>query len=232
MKTENKQKRMFFAAVAAACFLYYIYAEFFTGNSVSAVLRAGVLLLGCVMSTLAALEKNKALEKTAAEQNMRGVFLVFFVLYVAFVLNITLLDSFFGRSFHLIWNLKREEMIKYVSSSVNVIPFKTVMLYIKGFASHKVKAGDFALNIFGNLTAFMPFGLFLPLYAPKTRKIKGFLLTMFLIVLGIESLQLLSMCGAFDVDDIILNVGGAFLFYLITKTKGFKKAAEKIYLKY
>ena len=68
MKTENKQKRMFFAAVAAACFLYYIYAEFFTGNSVSAVLRAGVLLLGCVMSTLAALEKNKALEKTAAEQ--------------------------------------------------------------------------------------------------------------------------------------------------------------------
>ncbi len=232
MKTENKQKKIFFATFAAACFLFYIYAEFCTGNSVSAVLRAAVLLLGCVMSTFSALEKNKALDREHAEKNMRRVFLVFFVLYAAFVLNITLLDAFYGRSFHLILTLNREEAIKYISSNVNIIPFKTVTLYMEGFASHKVKAGDFALNIFGNLAAFMPFGLFLPIYAPKTRKTGGFLPVMFLIVLGIESLQLLSMCGAFDVDDIILNVGGAFLFFLIAKAKGFKKAAGKIYLKY
>ena len=232
MKTENKFKKSLFAFIAAVCFLYYIYAEFFTGNSVSAVLRAGVLLSGCIMSTFSALEGNKALEREAAEKNMRRVFFVFFVLYVAFVLNITLLDSFYGRSSHFILKSDKREIEEYVSSSVNLVPLKTVRLYMKGYASDRLKASDFALNIFGNLAAFMPFGLFLPLYFPKMRRAGGFLRGMLLIVFGIEGLQLLCMSGAFDVDDIILNVGGAFLFFGLTQTKGFREKAQKIYLRY
>ena len=224
-------KEIIFYAASAVVFIYYIYAEFFTGNAVSAVFRAALLLVGATFATFGALTKAYALESNQASLVMKRTFFVFFVLYVAFVLNITLFDSFYGRSQQLIFSFPKGVIKRYVSQNANVVPFKTVSLYVNAYQTKNVTIGEFVTNIFGNLAAFMPFGLFLPLYFSKTRKFSNFAAAMFFIVLFVETLQLITMSGAFDVDDIILNVAGACLFFLITKTRAFGKALEKVHLK-
>ena len=66
------------------------------------------------------------------------------------------------------------------------------------------------LNLVGNVVAFIPFGFFLPILHVKCR---SFLFTTFLsfeFSLMVETIQLVSKVGSFDVDDLLLNtIGGA-----------------------
>lgn len=71
-----------------------------------------------------------------------------------------------------------------------------------------------AVNIAGNIAAFMPFGFLLPLVSErKVRIVKAGFAT-FLLSLSAETIQLLSRTGAFDVDDLILNTVGGVLGYI------------------
>lgn len=98
----------------------------------------------------------------------------------------------------------------------NLIPF----LEIKRFLTHYkvLGAGAVALNLLGNILAFMPFGFFLPMFS---KRFHIFLNTVFYsleLSILVELIQLITKVGSFDVDDIILNtLGGAagFLAYLI-----------------
>ncbi len=100
----------------------------------------------------------------------------------------------------------------------NLMPLKE----IKRFWTYRHSLGFWSvcLNLFGNVAAFLPFGMFLPRLCPKCRK---FLLTMlfsFELSLCVELIQLVGKVGSFDVDDILLNtLGGAFgyLCYSISK---------------
>lgn len=92
----------------------------------------------------------------------------------------------------------------------NLVPFTTVSQFlVVGNFNYKV----WIINLFGNIGVFIPFGIFLPLvFGNKSIK----LLIIFesgLIIL--ETLQLLTRRGSFDVDDIILNTIGALIGYLI-----------------
>jgi len=69
------------------------------------------------------------------------------------------------------------------------------------------------VNIVGNVVAFMPFGFLLPMITErKTTAAKVFLYG-FLLSLVVESIQIVSKTGAFDVDDLILNTIGSVLGY-------------------
>lgn len=70
------------------------------------------------------------------------------------------------------------------------------------------------LNLFGNVAAFMPFGFILPMLRLSNRRWYVIVLWSFLCSLSIETLQLVSMRGSFDVDDLMLNILGGFLGYL------------------
>ncbi len=93
----------------------------------------------------------------------------------------------------------------------NLIPFRE----IRRFWVYRESLGFWfvTLNLAGNVAAFLPFGIFLPRLYPKCRK---FLLTMlfsFEFSLFVETTQLVSKVGSFDVDDILLNtLGGVFGF--------------------
>ena len=120
--------------------------------------------------------------------------------------------SFFGRRS---MELTREE---YMETCVNFQPFHTVYhIYIKGYVNGYVSARYTLLNLQGNLIAFMPFAFFLPCFFPKQRHWYLFLPTILLTVCAVEGMQLLLMVGSCDVDDLILNVGGAFLLFWILK---------------
>lgn len=83
---------------------------------------------------------------------------------------------------------------------------------ISRFIIHRKTLGFWAvcLNLVGNVVAFLPFGFFLPILHHKCR---SFLYTVFFsfeFSLIVETIQLISKVGSFDVDDLLLNsIGGA-----------------------
>ena len=70
------------------------------------------------------------------------------------------------------------------------------------------------VNLLGNIAAFLPFGFFLPFLSQKNRSFAYVTLISFEFSLLIESIQLVSKVGSFDVDDMILNTLGGSLGYL------------------
>ena len=98
---------------------------------------------------------------------------------------------------------------------INIIPFKTIIKYL----TTKVSLRVMIYNIVGNFIAFMPLSLLLMLKNDKNRKLSKQFIKISIIVLIIEILQLVFSCGKFDIDDFILNVGGALIFsYTLLKT--------------
>ncbi len=93
-------------------------------------------------------------------------------------------------------------------STANYIPFKEIMRYSVGSAK-------FYQNVIGNMVMFMPYGFFVSFFL-KLKKPYIILILSSIVSLTIEVTQL--MIGrVFDVDDIMLNILGAFLGYLIYK---------------
>ena len=87
------------------------------------------------------------------------------------------------------------------------------------------------LNLVGNIVAFVPFGFFLPILYPRCR---NFLYTVFFsfeVSLAVETIQLVSKVGSFDVDDMLLNtIGGAMgclTFYWMNRVRRNYETKEK-----
>ena len=81
------------------------------------------------------------------------------------------------------------------------------------------------INLLGNVVCFMPFGFLLPMVS-KRSVFKNFLSVTFLAMLfsiGIETAQLVTKVGAFDVDDIFLNTIGGLLGYIFLKLTKLRK---------
>lgn len=77
--------------------------------------------------------------------------------------------------------------------------------------------GYFLLNVVMNVVAFMPFGFILPIINSKNQKFLNILVLSFEMTLLIELLQLFLRVGSFDVDDLLLNMIGAILGFLLFK---------------
>ncbi len=72
-----------------------------------------------------------------------------------------------------------------------------------------------ALNLLGNVLAFMPLGFLLPMTSPWLRRASRVILIGFLMSLTAESIQLGTRVGSFDVDDVILNTIGTGIGYIL-----------------
>ncbi len=96
--------------------------------------------------------------------------------------------------------------------SYNLVPF----LEIKRFWYNRRVIGSFAvfINLAGNVLAFVPFGFFLPVLLPRTKGVIHMTLFTFEFSLLVETIQLVSKVGSFDVDDLILNTLGGILGYV------------------
>lgn len=89
---------------------------------------------------------------------------------------------------------------------LNLIPFKEMFRY--EFGSYK-----FMKNIVGNILLFIPFGFFASYYL-SNRKVSLITLVTLIVSAGTEGLQYY-IGRVFDIDDIILNVFGGFIGYLL-----------------
>ena len=89
---------------------------------------------------------------------------------------------------------------------VNLTPFKEMFRYTFG-------SDNFVKNIVGNILLFIPFGFFASYYL-NTKKAWTPVIITLIVSLCAEGMQYY-LGRIFDVDDIILNVLGGFLGYLI-----------------
>ena len=93
----------------------------------------------------------------------------------------------------------------------NLIPFREIGRYLFRVSDPFLKL----LNLLGNIIAFLPFGFLLPVLDPQFQKWWRILLNTFSLSVSVEAVQLLTMVGTFDVDDLILNTAGGMLGYAL-----------------
>ncbi len=103
-----------------------------------------------------------------------------------------------------------EEVVREGIRTANFTPGKSIRMYLKYFP----QLNGFE-NLFGNILALVPLGYLLPQVVPRRR---GLWVTGWIslaIILGMELFQLFSGFGAFDIDDILLNMCGVLVGYVI-----------------
>lgn len=106
------------------------------------------------------------------------------------------------------------EYWEQVGMSLNLMPLRTVMRYVRLLESSRPVLVKLAvINLFGNVIMFVPLGYFLPRLFGKMQKFWKTLLTTMLIIILVELIQLFTLVGSCDIDDLLLNLLGAAIGY-------------------
>ena len=121
-------------------------------------------------------------------------------------------------------------MFEYALMHMNLVPFKTILGYVQAIKDQTMNLNIPLENLFGNLLMFLPAGIYLPFFSDKIDSVKKLILGMLPIFLMIEVGQFLTKRGAFDIDDLILNMLGAVIGYLILKSRPIQKLLFKLNL--
>lgn len=96
-----------------------------------------------------------------------------------------------------------------LGSGVNLVPFSEIFRY-------KIGSDMFIYTVLGNVLLFIPYGYFISKFA-NVKNIWQILIVSIITSFTIELLQL-QLGRTFDVDDILLNVSGGVLGYLLYKS--------------
>lgn len=148
---------------------------------------------------------SKTEEKSKARMGLR----ILFILYLLLVIKL-LIFKYPIAELKAIADTWESHVIWEGLDSANFTLFKTIKMYI----NYAYKLNSFE-NLVGNIVVFFPFGYLLPRIS---RWANNWFMTIgaaFFFSMGIELFQLFSAFGAFDVDDLLLNVLGALIGYWI-----------------
>jgi len=94
-----------------------------------------------------------------------------------------------------------------VSSRINLIPLHTITEFWNNL--HGGGRSHAFINLAGNVVMFVPLGFFIPCVFPGADTFRRTLLYSFITVICIEIIQLFTLLGSLDVDDLLLNMIGA-----------------------
>ena len=105
---------------------------------------------------------------------------------------------------------------EYARHSTNFTPFRTIRIYWQVLENYGFVWGSWWVrNLLGNLVLFLPMGIILPLLLPALRTFFRTIFVTALFVVCAEVLQLVTRTGSCDVDDLILNLLGCAIGYLL-----------------
>ena len=138
--------------------------------------------------------QRKTLQKT--------IYYMLFVIY-----SLTMLWLLFGRQQY------HREMMDML---VNLRPLKTIRayLYVLQNREEAYLLRIAAFNLFGNVVLFIPYGIFLPYLFRRMRALWKVMVAGVVTVVCVELLQIATLRGSCDVDDLILNLLGIFIGYM------------------
>lgn len=92
------------------------------------------------------------------------------------------------------------------NGGLNLVPFTEIFRY-------KIGSSLFMYNVIGNILVFVPFGYFVSGYV-KASRVSHILFISLITSLTVELVQL-QIGRSFDIDDIILNVAGSIIGFLV-----------------
>ncbi len=175
-----------------------------------------------VASILACILLCSSIEQSKYKRMIKITTLSVIFTYYCFLLIYLL---FLSRCFMYI--LKESDgLLERIRRNTNLIPFRTIHTYLDG----ALKGERIAItNLLGNLLAFMPMAFFLPTYYKKLKKLFSFILCMFGIILVVEMIQAGTNTGFLDIDDLILNLLGAIIAFLLCKLKFIQTISSTIH---
>ncbi len=140
---------------------------------------------------------------------------LFFAIYILVVIKVIIFKYPYEELLKITASWRRDVIFEGLGTA-NFTPFKTIKMYID--YAYNLNSVE---NLAGNVLVFVPFGFLFPFVAKEGERFFVMLLNAFVFVLGIETFQLFSAFGAFDVDDILLNCLGASLGYCVYRLMQF-----------
>ena len=138
---------------------------------------------------------------------------VFFFLYLLFIIRVIVFKYPLSQMQEIVNSWQKDVVLEGLHTA-NFVPFKTIKMYIQYYDLPGLRS--FA-NLFGNVLVFVPVGLMLPMVHRASKNIIVAIVNTLFFIVGIEVFQLFSNFGAFDVDDIILNMFGILIGSCIYK---------------
>lgn len=143
---------------------------------------------------------------------LREVLLALFILYLVGLASQTIIpkwtmgvDGSTGKFFFDVYMMNR-------LSSVNLVPFRTIMNYFQANAYVSGWRSVSLVNLLGNMFVFSPIGFFIPLLWRKLDSLKAIFIIGFSVTCFIEGTQYF-IGRSTDIDDIILNTIGVVIGY-------------------
>jgi glycopeptide antibiotics resistance protein len=135
-----------------------------------------------------------------------------FALYLIFLFNFVVLKFFgdFGRVIDRVEGIQEQRMYGYWN--ISLIPFKTINSSIETFL--RVGLTPSTINFIANIFVFIPLGFMIPLLLRRSSFVRTITIC-FLVIIGIEIFQFIICLGSADIDDVILNMTGCFVGYII-----------------
>ncbi len=165
-------------------------------------------------------------EREARRKAVRISFFVLFVFYCAVLLGALIIS----RVDYVTFAQTKQDYWDHFDLMTNFHPFETIRLYINAIKYDYIGMEIPLSNLVGNAMLFMPMAVFLPCLFRSMRKLWVFTLTMLLLLIAIEALQLLLACGSCDVDDILLNLTGTLIIFGILKIPFLHRLLIQLYL--
>lgn len=172
------------------------------------VFAAGFIVLWAI----ATFSGDAPQSEEARRGRMKRFLLGLFVYYVWILGNMLFFDAAFGRS-----QADVQPPLHFYEGAVNLTPFKTIRNYLHSYERGILGGGIVAINLLGNVAAFAPMGFFLPALCRPLRNFFLFTLGLTALISAVEFTQIYTGTGSCDIDDLILNLAGALLVWLIVQ---------------
>ena len=215
---------LFYIFACVVC-VYSVCMEHFSTGGVSVadkLLTAAVFIISLGIATVIACSAYALPEQRRLLK--RVFFWALFAYYVFILLEMLFFDVGFGRAI----SNRAGSWQEYLEASFNLNPLETISIYIQGWQRGYVNVGNMMINIAGNLLAFVPMGLLLPVLFPRMRRVLAFILVIAAIIVLVELMQMLTMTGSCDIDDFILNMLGALTAYALAKLPFIRRHIEAL----
>lgn len=102
-----------------------------------------------------------------------------------------------------------------LSQNINLVPFRTIGGYMDRLYNSAGKLNHQAvINLGGNVIMFIPLGFLLPFVSDRAKGLKNCFVMTFVLLMLVETVQLFTLLGSFDIDDLLLNMIGIFMGWM------------------
>ena len=202
-----KHKRYIFLFVAAVAFIIQL-IDIISYTIKFSITQTFVLVIIQMIGLV-----GYAYDARNVVKNKRRMFTILHIIaFIIYLINLT-------------YQLFLNPSLRHVKaiSSVNISPLKTIFLYYTAYTRHTLPIKNIILNMIGNVMLFVPFGYFVYVLFKPMRSLLLYFIFFLLVITGVEVIQYLWKVGSADIDDIILNMSGVLILYIILKITFLRK---------